>query len=166
VVSGLPGTGKSYFTARLAEKAEFAVLESDALRKVLFTSPDYSPNESSRLFRAVHALIKRMLDRGIPMVLDATTLSEAHREQLYSIAERTGARLVLVEVTAPPELVYSRLEKRRSMRADRLDSSDADWEVYLRMKPAAERIGRGHYSVDTSQDIAPVIDRVLREIAG
>ena len=33
VVSGLPGTGKSYFSARLAEKLDFLVLESDALRK-------------------------------------------------------------------------------------------------------------------------------------
>ena len=33
VVSGLPGTGKSYFCLRLAERVPFAILESDRLRK-------------------------------------------------------------------------------------------------------------------------------------
>ena len=52
VVSGLPGTGKSYFSNKLAERLPLIILESDALRKALFPSPSYSPQESSRLFRA------------------------------------------------------------------------------------------------------------------
>ena len=165
VVSGLPGTGKSRFSVSLAERVGFVVLESDALRKVLFPLPDYSTKESTRLFRAIHHLIQRLLNRGVPVILDATTLSEAHREQLYSIAERTGARLVLVEMKAPAELVYSRLEERRSLRKeDDSVRSDADWDVYQRMEPTVERIRRRHYSVDTSQDISPVMDKIVKEI--
>ncbi|MEK0338345.1 MAG: AAA family ATPase, partial [Nitrosopumilus sp.] len=51
-VSGLPGTGKSYFCNKLAERLPFLILESDALRKALFPSPSYSSPESWRLFRA------------------------------------------------------------------------------------------------------------------
>lgn len=36
VVTGLPGTGKSYFCRQLAQKLETVILESDALRKSLF----------------------------------------------------------------------------------------------------------------------------------
>ena len=54
VVSGLPGTGKSYFCRKLAERLPVITLESDALRKTLFTSPTYSLLESSRLFQAIH----------------------------------------------------------------------------------------------------------------
>jgi predicted kinase len=57
-VSGLPGTGKSYFCTRLAERLSFLILESDALRKVLFPSPSYSQQESSRIFKASHLLIE------------------------------------------------------------------------------------------------------------
>ena len=39
VVSGLPGTGKSFFCRKLAERLPFVVLASDALRKVLFPCP-------------------------------------------------------------------------------------------------------------------------------
>lgn len=36
VVSGLPGTGKTYFCHRLAERLPCVILESDALRQQLF----------------------------------------------------------------------------------------------------------------------------------
>ncbi len=101
-ISGLPGTGKTYFCSKLAERLPFVVLESDALRKALFASPDYSLQESSRLFRAIHLLIERLLKKGISLILDATNLAEQHREYLYRIADRLQVKLVLVGVEAPP----------------------------------------------------------------
>jgi len=161
VVSGLPGTGKSYLSARLAEKLEFKILESDVLRKQLFSSPVYSAEESTYLFRIIHQLIEYLLKKGVPVILDATNLSESHREHLYNIAERRNSWLVLIEVKAPPELVFSRLEKRSGEEGNK---SDADWSIYQRMVPTAEKIRRHHYSVDTSRDISPAIDKIIRDI--
>jgi predicted kinase len=160
-VSGLPGTGKSYFSTRLAERLPFVILESDALRKILFPCPTYGAEESTRLFRVVHRLIERLLKRGIPVILDATNLSERHREYLYSIAEHLGVRLVLVRVEAPPELVAGRLHQRQEIRESR---SDADWMVYQRMRSSVEEIQRRHYAVDTSRDITPVLDKIVKEV--
>jgi len=106
VVSGLPGTGKTYFCNQLAERLPFVILESDALRKTLFPSPSYSPKENAHLFRAIHRLIETLLKRGISLILDATNLSEAKREYLYNIAERLDVKLILVRVEAPPQVVY------------------------------------------------------------
>ncbi|MFH1002792.1 MAG: ATP-binding protein [Chloroflexota bacterium] len=139
VVSGLPGTGKSYFSARLAERLGFPVVESDRLRPVLFPHPNHHPEESARLFQAIHRLIEALLRRGIPLILDATNLSERHREHLYRIADRQEARLILVRLEAPPEVVFQRLAARKT---------GADWSVYLRMKPTADKIRRRHYAVD------------------
>jgi len=160
-VSGLPGTGKSYFSAKLAERLSFVILESDALRKILFPYPTYSAEESTRLFRAVHRLIERLLKRGIPVILDATNLSERHREYLYSIAEHLGIKLILVRVEAPPELVAGRLHQRQEIRESK---SDADWTVYQRMRSSLEEIQRRHYVVDTSRDITPVLDKIVKEV--
>ncbi len=160
-ISGLPGTGKTYFCSKLAERLPFVVLESDALRKALFASPDYSLQESSRLFRAIHLLIERLLKKGISLILDATNLTEQHREYLYRIADRLQVKLVLVGVEAPPEVVRRRLESRRGNPGNK---SDADWTVYQKMRPAAERIRRPHYAVDTSRDIAPVLDKIVKEV--
>jgi predicted kinase len=162
-VSGLPGTGKSYFCSKLAERLRFVVLESDALRKTLFPLPGYSPEESARLFRALHHLIEGLLKRGFSLILDATNLSERNRERLYNIADRLDVKLVLVRVEAPPEVVYQRL-KSRVGGASTQDKSDADWSVYQKMKSAVDRISRNHYAVDTSRDITPVLDKIVREV--
>ena len=162
VVSGLPGTGKSHFCSRLAERLPLLILESDALRKTLFPSPGYSPEESSRLFRACHLLIERLLKKGTPLILDATNLSERYRERLYSIADRLDVKLILVRVEAPAKEVRERLKARQGGRSP--GKSDADWEVYQRMKLAVQKIGRNHYAVDTSRDITPVLDKIVREV--
>jgi predicted kinase len=160
-VSGLPGAGKSYFCSKLAERLPFAILESDALRKVLFSTPGYSAKESQYLFRAVHSLIERLLERGVSLILDATNLSEQNREYLYSIAEQSGVKLILVRVEAPDEVVRRRLDSRQENPESK---SDADWMIYQRMKSSVEKIRRKHYVVDTSRDITPVLDKIVKEL--
>lgn len=163
VVSGLPGTGKSYFCRRLTERLPFPILESDALRKVLSPSPNYSPGESNRLFGACHLLIEELLRRGISLIFDATNLVERHRERLYQIADRIGARLIIVRVEAPPELVRQRLQDR-SAGVDPEGKSEADWRVYQKMMTSVQRIRRNYFAVDTSNDITPVINKIVREV--
>ncbi len=163
VVSGLPGTGKSHFCMKLAERIPFLIVQSDALRKVLFPSPTYTSLESSRLFRAIHYLIEGLLKRGVSLVLDATNLSEQHRERLYNIADRLNARLILVRVEAPSNLVHERLEARAAVKSPE-KQSDAGWAVYQRMKPTVQKIRRNHYAVDTSRDITPVLNKIVREV--
>ncbi len=161
-VSGLPGTGKSYFCCKLAERLAFLILESDALRKVLFSPPSYSSNESWHLFQVIHLLIERLLKKGISLILDATNLSEQHREYLYSIANHLDIKLILVRVEAPPQVVRRRLESRLE---DLEGKSDADWVIYQRMKPSVEKIQHKHYAVDTSRDITPVLDKIVKEVS-
>ncbi len=161
VVSGLPGTGKSYFCRRLAERLPSVTLESDALRRVLFPLPSYSLPESARLFKTIRLLIEKLLKKGVSLILDATNLSERYREYFYSIAGRLEVRLILVRVEAPPSVVKERLRARHKNSEEK---SDADWEVYRKMKPSVEKIARRHYAVDTSRDITPVLDKIMREV--
>lgn len=163
VVSGLPGSGKSYFSRRLAERLPLPIIESDAMRQTLSPKPTYSASESERLFRACHELISDLLRKGVSVIFDATNLIENHREQLYRIAERADAKLVLVRVEAPPEVVQQRMERRRN-GDDPNDKSDADWQVYRKMTATAEKIRRNHFAVDTSKDIAPAIEKIVREV--
>jgi len=101
------------------------------------------------------------LRKGISLILDATNLAEQHREYLYGIADRLDVGLVLVCVDAPPRVVRERLRNRR---VNPENSSDADWAVYLKMRPTAQRINRRHYYVDTSEDINPLLDEIVREV--
>jgi len=161
VVSGLPGTGKSFFCRKLAERLSFPILASDTSRKILFPSPQYKESENKRLFSACHVLIEELLRKGMPVIFDATNLLEHHREYLYRAAERAGTKLILVLVEAPTEVVRQRLLAREKAATSQ-DDSEADWEVYNKMKPRREKNSRNHLVVDTSQDITAVINKIVR----
>ncbi len=163
IVSGLPGTGKSFLCRKLASRFPACIVESDAMRKTLFPSPQYSAAENSRLFSACHLLIQQLLSNGIPVIFDATNLSEHHRERLYHIADRSNARLFLIRVVAPPSITYERLQARKAHHNPE-DKSDADWEVYRRMRQKVDKIWRNHFVVDTSLDIAPVLDKIVKAL--
>ena len=162
VVSGLPGTGKSYFSRKLAGQLPSVIVESDALRKKLFSAPAYSAEESQRLFSAYYRLIEELLNSSISVILDATNLVEYHREFLYRIAERLKVKLIIVWVQAPKELVRQRLQGRVE-GVDPLNKSDADWSIYQRMRTRVQRIRRNYFSVNTSRNISPVINKIVRE---
>lgn len=161
IISGLPGTGKSFFCRRLAERLPAVILESDALRRLLFPQPDHSQTESTRLFKAIHRLTEKLLRKGFCIIIDATNLSERLRRYFYSITERLDVKLIVVSVEAPPSLVKERLKARLDNTAEK---SAADWNVYMKMKPTVEKIARKHYTADTSRDINPVIDKIMQEI--
>ena len=97
------------------------------------------------------------------MLFDGTNLIEDNRERLYNIAQKTNAKLILVRVEAPLEVISERLRKRGASDAEE-DNSTADMSVYHRMAHTVEPIRRNHFAVDTSRDIAPVIDKIVREV--
>jgi predicted kinase len=163
VVSGLPGTGKSHFARSLAARLPFVIVGSDSIRKRLVRFPEYTPTENTRVFSVCHRLIEDLLKEGIPVIFDATNLSEHSREILYHISKMSDARLFLISIEATPQIVSERLRLRKT-GANPADKSDADWSVYTRLRGTRQKIGRSHFVVDTSGDIAPALQRLVREI--
>jgi predicted kinase len=155
---GLPGSGKSHFARALALRLPSVILESDALRAVLFRRPRHGYKESRRLFQAIHALADRLLRNGYAVLLDATNLREDHRRDLNSLAARSGSRFILVELTAPEGVILQRLKGRK------LRPEQAGIEVYLRMREESEPILLPHRSVDSRKDITSAIEEIAGEI--
>ena len=168
VLSGLPGSGKSYFCRELAALVpSLVMLETDALRRVLFPEPKHTPPEHGRLFRNVHRLLERLLLEGHVVAYDATNLVRRHRRSLYNIAERVGAERVIVELTAPERLIRRRLAQRMSdIEAGRAkaDNSAAGVDVYLRLRRNAQPIRRDHITIDTSRDITSALNKVVAQL--
>jgi predicted kinase len=161
VLSGLPGTGKSHFARELVKRVPFLILGSDRLRKALVSQPRYTREEHLRVFAACHCLVEELLAEGYRVIFDATNLTEGFRQPLYDIAGRRGAPLALVRFTAPLEVIRRRLDERAAgLRSD--SYSDADWLVYCRLCPGEEPIERPHFVVDSSQDIYPILEEVVR----
>ncbi len=163
MLSGLPGTGKSYLARGLREILPFVIIESDQVRKILFPEREYTGEESQWVHRTCHALMIKLLRKGVRVIYDATNLYERHRELVYQIADREGIRLIVVKVVASQQVVAQRLGKRQEQDRDD-DVSDADWKVYRRMERSAEPIGRNYVVVDTSRDVDSAVTKLLRLI--
>ena len=167
MLCGLPGTGKSHFAAALGQRVDLAVLNSDRMRKVLVAEPRYSRGEHRRVFAAAHLLLEQLLAGGYRVVFDATNLTERARQPLYAIAERVGAQVIVLEFTAPEGVVRERLERRAAGAAaggGYADYSDADWRIYCRMREGGDPMERPYLAVDSTGDIAPILDAVARRL--
>lgn len=161
LMSGLPGSGKSYLSERLAKELPAIVVESDRVRKALFPQPTYTVQESATVHRTCHELIRRLLRKGVRVIFDATNLVEFQRELLYNLAEHSGAHLLIVRTVAPEPIIRERLEQRKA-KGDSI--SDADWRVYRRMSQREQKIRRTHLCIDTSQDIEEAVRKIVRAV--
>jgi len=157
---GPPGVGKTTFARALTAATPIAAIESDAVRRALFARPRYDREESGAVFDAVHAALRRLLARGVSVLIDATNLVEAERAVMYGIAEESGARAVVVRLTAPAALVRKRLAAGEARGA-----SEAGVAEFERMRRRREPIRRRHYVVDATGSTKAAVEAIAREIA-
>ncbi len=162
VLIGPLGAGKSTVADALRERTPIVVLRSDEVREQLIDAPEYSFAETQRVVRAMHGASVDLLRQRMTVLVDHTNLTEFERAPLYHLAEQHGARLVLVEVAAPMNVVLERLRDRHARDELRDPGSAAD--VYHRMAGRQEPIGREHHTVDTSRDVTPFIDALTMEL--
>jgi uncharacterized protein len=143
LVGGLPGAGKSTLARGLAERAGFAVIRSDVIRKELAglatTDPGgeslYTPEWTERTYAECLRRAEGLLFEGRRVAADATFREEAHRQRFLEAARRLGVPGVLIVCRAAPETVRQRLTGRRG------DASDAGWAVYRQLAEQWEEPG-------------------------
>jgi predicted kinase len=155
LVSGLPGTGKSTLSRSLAERAHFEVIRSDVVRKEIFAEESsgqasslYTSNRTQQIYDECLERVRRLLQVGKRVIVDATFQREQDRQTFLQLAIDCGARAVWLECVASPEITKQRIEARHG------DASDADWSVYQlvrsRWQPPSEMSVRYHEQVDTT----------------
>ncbi|HEY2253662.1 MAG TPA: AAA family ATPase, partial [Planctomycetaceae bacterium] len=136
LVAGLPGTGKSTLSRRLAEQTRFQVIRSDVVRKELAGIPTetassaesragiYTTEWTDRTYAECLRRAKALLFEGGRVVVDASFREETHRQTFLDAALRWGVPALILVCEAEPDTIKARLESRHG------DASDADWQVY------------------------------------
>jgi|SRR6185312_1463170 len=152
IVTGLPGSGKSYFASRLAKMIDAAYINSDRVRKYTFTHSVYTEEEKLAVYEEMLAEMKDAVHRHKQVVLDATFYKKDIREKFFDKAGATGA-LFLIEVRADEALIKERLKQTRT-------DSEADFGVYTMIKEKWEPLGESHLILESTDDS---INSMLRQ---
>ena len=91
----------------------------------------YGPKDKENVYEQMKFLADNALRQGKDLVLDATFYKKSIRDPFSSLAEKHQISLALIWVEAGEELVRERLSKKR-------EDSEADYEVYLKLKTKFE----------------------------
>jgi len=158
IVFGLPGSGKSYFASRLAGNMEASYVSSDVIRKQLFEVIEYSIEEKKMVYEVMMKEMKKCIQLGEDIVLDATFYKESIRNEFISTAHAYDERILFIEVRADQQVVLDRLRLKRKY-------SDADYSVHVHMKKAFQPLEMDHLIIDSTQEnIKDMIDVALNYI--
>jgi predicted kinase len=148
--SGLPGVGKTSLANELAPLINAVILSTDKIRKELISEPTYTKEEKKLIYN-VMLLVARYLHyaAGVNCVLDATfNTEESRRTAKEKLTNISSEQIYIVECVCPEDIVISRLRARKG------DYSDADIDIYRKMKQVYEPVKERerHIVIDTSQD--------------
>jgi predicted kinase len=160
LVTGLPATGKSTIAKNLARKLRGTLLRTDRIRRRLLEKPSYTQEEKELIYRVMFLISEYLLRSGVTVVLDGTFYLRSLRRQVYSLAGKAKSRLVIIECVCPEYVVRRRLERRAMRRS----LSDADYEVYKKLKAEYEPIRRRHIVVDTSKRLNQNLEEIMAGI--
>lgn len=160
IICGLPGIGKTTLAKNLAEQIEAQVLSTDKIRKELISKPTYHKKERELIYDVMTLIAKYLHKSGKHCILDATFNREESRNNVIKKLGLPQDQLFIVECVCPENIILSRLEARKE------DWSDADIEVYKKMKEIYEPVKRKHITADTRQNpktLAKTVSQIIQK---
>ena len=125
----------------------------------------YSPESTEQTYRELLDQARPWLERGKPVVLDASYLRAEHRQAALRLAEETSVLFLALECQADESLVRERLAERQG--AEQV-VSDGRWEVYQaqmeRLQPPDELPASARVIVDSAQPLRTQIDSIVTRL--
>ncbi|MBA5603965.1 AAA family ATPase [Duganella sp. FT3S] len=175
IAHGYSGSGKTYYSGRLARALEGIRIRSDVERKRLhglapstrMAAPAgagiYSDDSTRATYARLLELARYGLRAGLPVVVDASFLQRWQREPFERIARERGAEFRIMHLRAAARTLRARLAQRVR---DGRDASDAGPELLARQVAISERLGaRERPQVCLINTESGDADRVLAALA-
>lgn len=143
ITHGVSGSGKSHQARLLAQALGWLHIRSDVERLRLFgrwgepcgvplQGDPYAPAVSETLYlQRLSDCSAEALAAGLSLICDATFLQAWQRRHFRELAERLGARFVILSCPCPPELARSRIASRRRRGGDPSEADAAVLESQL-----------------------------------
>jgi len=165
-VGGMIASGKSSAAATVGALLAAPVVSSDRTRKHLMgRKPNvsmqskpwagaYSPSATAAVYEELWRLSDIVLSSGRPIVIDASFRTVAMRDAARRLADEHGVPFLLLECSAPREMILERLAGRERVGAHESDArTDVLAEFERSVEPIDELSSSEHLSLDTSQPL-------------
>jgi len=160
IVCGLPGTGKTTLAKRIADETKSFLLNTDIIRKKVIYDPDYTEREKEMIYNLLFEMAEKFLLTGKNVVLDGTFYKKELRERAKEIAKKTKNKFRIIEVVCSEEIVRKGMKEREMKKTP----SDADFEIYKRIKEKFESIGEKHLVLDTTKGFDQAVGKFKKTI--
>ncbi|MEZ4743789.1 MAG: AAA family ATPase [Bdellovibrionota bacterium] len=121
VIGGGMGTGKSTLAEAIAKRYGAELLQTDAIRKELFSENSeknffgeglYTQENRQSVYQELIRRLDDLLDRGLTVVLDGSFLSETIRHQVEQTVEKYTAHYRLIWCHCDNQISKERISKR------------------------------------------------------
>ena len=112
VVTGLPGSGKTFFANSFATTFGAASVSNDKIRWTLFANHTYSENENAMVDQISDLLIVELLRTKRTFIIDGGYNSSLKRKHIEIIAKKAGFATLTVEVQTEPLTAKDRAKSR------------------------------------------------------
>ena len=158
IVSGLPGSGKTFLARKLSKKINAVLLSTDKIRKEIIQKPKYSLWERALVYNVLFLIAKYLLSAGTNCILDGTFNRKISRDEAIEKLDSERNDIYIIECICPEDIIFSRLQSRKR------DYSDADISVYLKMKKFYEKMSEKHLTIDTSKSLEKNLEKIMNFI--
>jgi hypothetical protein len=165
---GPSGAGKTVVAGTLCERLGAVRVRSDVERKRLaglapearsgsgLASGLYSDQASGATYGRLVSLARQVLEAGLPVVLDATFLLREQREMARRVARSLGVPFLVLDVSAPADVLRARVAERERAATDASEASAAVLERQLQgLGPLDPDEATDALAIDTSAAVDP-----------
>jgi predicted kinase len=143
---GLPASGKTYFSERLAKELDIFFLNCDSLRLAMIEKPTFAPDEHAMVYRTVTHIAKEHLCQGQSIVCNANYHVLNRRVAMQQLASKMGVNYRILWVQTPYEMVRQRIQER-----------DHEIPVEKMVHPPLELLERMQQAFEAPTDDEPTI---------
>lgn len=113
---GHPGSGKTYFSERLAKELGYFHLSSDKTRLMMFENPSYKQEEHQVVFRFMDNLALELLKTGVGVIYDANLNKRVHRKKIADIARKAKVKQKIIWIRTDTNTALKRINKRSQIK--------------------------------------------------
>ena len=159
VVSGLPGSGKSFFANKLSKVLDAEYISSDHTRKELNASGLYSFSDKLAIYLAMAENVRKAVKREKKVVVDATFYHHTMRDFFKQVAKEEKVPIYFILIETTEQIAKKRLSEPR-------EESEADYGVYVSIKNQFETYNFPHLELfSTNDNIDDMLRRTNQELA-